>query len=182
MRNNGVGTDGMGTFSEVGREAGIDAPANGSVALVCDVDDDGWLDIVQLTYSRPDDAIHTLRHGRGLRGGSPLRVFRNNRDGTFTDIAGDLGITGCWGTMSANVGDFDNDGHLDFFLGNGDPAMDRSEASVLLANDGRGTFRNVSFRRSTSAASASGGNDPSAANRQLNRLNRRRRRGHSEPG
>ncbi len=144
-RNNGAGTDGLVTFSEVGREAGIDAPANGSVALVCDVDDDGWLDVVQFTYSRPDDAIHTLRHGRGPRGGSPLRVFRNNRDGTFTDVAGDLGITGCWGTMSANAGDFNNDGHLDFFLGNGDPAMDRSEASVLLANDGRGTFRNVSF-------------------------------------
>ena len=33
---------------------------------------------------------------------------------------------------------------LDLFLGNGDPAMDRTEASVLLRND-RGTFRNVTF-------------------------------------
>ncbi len=140
FRNNGDGT-----FSDVSRAAGVDAPANGSVALVCDVDDDGWLDIVQLTYSRPDDYIHTLRHGRGPRHGSPMRIFRNNRDGTFTDVAKDLGITGCWGTMSANVGDFNNDGHLDLFLGNGDPAMDRTEASVLLANDGRGVFRNVSF-------------------------------------
>ena len=140
FRNNGDGT-----FTDVSREAGVDAPANGSAALVCDIDDDGWLDIVQLTYSRPDDYIHTLRHGRGPRDGSPLRVFRNNRDSTFTNISEDLGITGCWGTMSANAGDFDNDGHLDLFLGNGDPAMDRTEASVLLANDGRGTFRNVSF-------------------------------------
>ena len=139
-RNNGDGT-----FTDVGREAGIDAPANGSVALVCDLDDDGWLDIVQLTYSRPGDAIHTLRHGRGPAHGQPMRAFRNRRDGTFVDVAQDLGITGCWGTMSANAGDFDNDGHQDLFLGNGDPAMDRTEASVLLANDGRGTFRNVSF-------------------------------------
>ncbi len=145
FRNNGAGADGKVTFTEVGREAGVDAPANGSVALVCDIDDDGWLDIVQFTYSRPDDAIHTLRHGHGPPDGSPLRVLRNNRDGTFTDIAEDLGITGCWGTMSANAGDFDNDGHLDLFLGNGDPAMDRNEASVLLANDGRGSLRNVGF-------------------------------------
>ncbi|MEM7356006.1 MAG: FG-GAP-like repeat-containing protein [Acidobacteriota bacterium] len=140
FRNNG-----NGTFTDVSREAGIDAPANGSACLVCDIDNDGWLDIVQFTYSRPDDAIYTLRHGRGPEHGSPLRVFRNNRDGTFTNIAADLGITGCWGTMSANAGDFDNDGHLDFFLGNGDPAMDRTEASVLLANDGEGTFHNISF-------------------------------------
>ncbi|MCP3963348.1 MAG: CRTAC1 family protein [bacterium] len=139
FRNNGDGT-----FTDVSREAGVDAPANGSVAMVCDIDDDGWLDIVQLTYSRPDDAIYTLRHGHGPPDGSPMRVFRNNRDGTFTDIAGELGITGCWGTMSANAGDVSNDGHLDLFLGNGDPAMDRTEASVLLQGNGR-AFRNVSF-------------------------------------
>ncbi|MEM7587210.1 MAG: CRTAC1 family protein, partial [Acidobacteriota bacterium] len=97
------------------------------------------------TYSRPDDAISTLRDGRGPIDGSPMRIFRNNRDGTFTNVAAQLGITGCWGTMSANAGDFDNDGNLDFFLGNGDPAMDRTEAAVLLANDGRGIYRNVSF-------------------------------------
>ncbi len=133
-----------GTFTDVSREAGIDQPANGSAALVCDIDDDGWLDIVQFTYSRPADAIHTLRTGKGPADGQPLRIFRNNRDGTFTDIAPELGITGCWGTMSGNAGDYDNDGRLDLFLGNGDPAMDRSEASVLLRND-RGTFRNVTF-------------------------------------
>jgi hypothetical protein len=144
FRNNGARGDGPGTFTDVSREAGVDRPAIGSVAFVCDVDDDGWLDIVQLTYSRTADYVHTLRTGEGPPGGSPMRVFRNNRDGTFTDVARDLGITGCWGTMSANAGDFDNDGRIDLFLGNGDPAMDRTEASVLLRNDGE-RFRNVSF-------------------------------------
>ncbi len=142
--NNGARGDGPGTFTDVSREAGIDRPAIGSACFACDIDDDGWLDIVQLTYSRPADYVHTLRTGEGPPQGSPLRVFRNNRDGTFSDIAPDLGITGCWGTMSANAGDFDNDGRIDLFLGNGDPAMDRSEASVLLRNEG-GVFKNVSF-------------------------------------
>ena len=136
---------GDGTFRDVSGRAGVDRAAIGSVATVCDIDDDGWLDIVQCTYSRPMDAIHTLRNGRGPDDGEPLRVFRNNRDGTFTEIAARVGITGCWGTMTANLGDFDNDGHLDLFLGNGDPSMDRCEAPVLLANDGAGIFRNVSF-------------------------------------
>jgi tetratricopeptide (TPR) repeat protein len=139
FRNNGDGT-----FTDASREAGIDRPAIGSVAFWCDLDDDGWLDLVQMTYSRPADAIYTLRHGQGPPGGSPMRLFRNRRDGTFADVARELGVTGCWGTMSANAGDFDNDGRLDLFLGNGDPGMDRTEASVLLRNTG-GRFENVTF-------------------------------------
>jgi hypothetical protein len=139
FRNNG-----NGTFTDVSREAGIDAPVISSVCVCCDIDDDGWLDIVHFTWSRFRDAIYTLRTGQGPSGGSPLRILRNNRDGTFTNIAPQLGLTGCWGTMSGTVGDFNNDGHLDILLGNGDPSIDRLEAAVLLENDGR-QFHNVTF-------------------------------------
>ena len=139
FRNNGDGT-----FTEVSRQAGIDAPVVGSGCLCCDIDNDGWLDIVQFTYSRPQDVIYTLRTGQGPRGGTPLRVFRNNRDGTFSNIAPQLGLTGCWGTMSGTLGDVNNDGHLDILLGNGDPGMDRTEAAILLENDGQ-RFHNVTF-------------------------------------
>ena len=140
FRNNGDGT-----FTDISREAGIDAPAIGSAVFWCDIDNDGWLDIVQFTYSRPADAIYTLRHGHGPAGGSPPRIYRNNRDGTFSLVSDKFGITGCWGTMSACAGDITNSGNLDLFLGNGDPSIDRSEASILLENDGSGKFRNVSF-------------------------------------
>jgi ASPIC and UnbV/FG-GAP-like repeat len=140
FRNNGDGT-----FTDVSRDAGIDSPpVIGGVCLCCDIDDDGWLDIVQFTYSRPHDAIYTLRTGQGPGDGTPMRVFRNNRDGTFTDIAPQLGLTGCWGTMSGTVGDFNNDGYLDLLLGNGDPSIDRTEPSVLLENGGH-RFHNVTF-------------------------------------
>ncbi|MCH9651585.1 MAG: CRTAC1 family protein [Deltaproteobacteria bacterium] len=135
---------GDGTFEDVSRHAGVDLPAIGSVALACDLDDNGWLDIVQTTYSRPLEAIHTLCQGKGPRNGSPTRIFRNNGDGTFTNVAAQWGLTGCWGTMSAAVGDFENSGRQGLFLGNGDPGMDRTEASVLLANEGR-RLRNVTF-------------------------------------
>lgn len=138
-RNNGDGT-----FTDVSRAAGIDTPTIGSVCLCCDIDNDGWLDIVQFTYSYAQDAIYTLRHGHGPPGGSPLRVFRNNRDGTFTNIAAELGLHGCWGTMSGTVGDVTNNGYVDLLLGNGDPSIDRTEASILLANDGS-RFHNVTF-------------------------------------
>ncbi len=139
FRNNGDGS-----FADVSAAAGIDRPAIGSVSMACDVDDDGWLDIVQTTYSRPREAIHTLRHGSGPPDGTPLRVWRNNRDGSFTNIAPELGITGCWGTMSAAMADVGNSGCQDLFLGNGDPRMDRTEAALWLENDGR-RFHNVTF-------------------------------------
>src|SRR5262249_44942070 len=131
FRNNGDRT-----FTDVSRAARIDAPAISFMCVCSDIDADGWLEIVQLTWWRAEDAIYTLCTGQGPEGGSPLRVFRNNRDGTFTDIASQLGLTGCWGTMSGTVGDFNNDGYLDILLGNGDPSIDRTEAAILLENDG----------------------------------------------
>ncbi len=136
--------NGDGTFADVSRQAGIDRPAIGSVVLVLDFDNDGWLDILQFTYSRPEDAIHTLRHGCGPPGGAPPRLFRNNRNGTFTDVAAAVGLTGCWGTMSAAVGDFANSGHPGLWLGNGDPSMDRTEPTILYENDGQ-RFHNITF-------------------------------------
>ena len=135
---------GDGTFEDVSREAGVARPAIGSVALAWDLDDNGWLDII-LSFNAPAPAaIYTLRHGHGPADGSPARIYRNNGDGTFSDASASWGLTGCWGTMSAAVGDFENIGHGGLLLGNGDPGMDRTEASVLLANDGR-RLRNVTF-------------------------------------
>lgn len=136
--------NGDGTFTDVSREAGIDASGICSASLCCDIDNDGWLDIVQFSYSRPQDVIFTLENGHGPEGGSPMRVFRNNRDGTFTNIAPELGLDGCWGTMSGAAGDATNSGNLDLLLGNGDPSIDRTEASILLEGDGK-RFRNITF-------------------------------------
>jgi tetratricopeptide (TPR) repeat protein len=140
FRNNGDGT-----FTDVSREAGVDSFCIGSTTFWCDYDNDGWLDIVQFVWSDHEDMIYTMKHGHGPVDGRPLRVYRNNRDGTFTLLNREIGIDGCWGTMSGNCGDFNNDGHLDFVLGNGSPRMDRFEPLVLLENDGRGHFRNTTF-------------------------------------
>ena len=51
-----------------------------------------------MLWSDHEDVIYTLRHGEGPPDGSPLRVYHNNRDGTFTQVSRELGLTGCWGT------------------------------------------------------------------------------------
>src|SRR5258706_3518482 len=55
-----------------------------------------------------------------------------------------LGLDGCWGSMSGTLGDLDNDGNLDFVLGNGAPPTDRIEPMIVLQSDGS-RFRNVTF-------------------------------------
>ena len=149
--------NGDGTFSDVSRQAGIDEPCLGMVAFFCDYDDDGWLDIVQCIWCRYEDMIFSHRHGTGPPGGVPLKIFHNNRDGTFTLVSRELGITESWGTMSGNAGDTNNDGFIDLLLGNGGPRMDRSEPLVVLENDGRGRFRNVTFTAGLPVAGKSHG-------------------------
>lgn len=133
-----------GTFTDVSAEAGIDRPCFGMVTFFCDYDNDGWLDIVQYLWCSNDDMVHSLRHGKASPEGQPLRIYRNNRNGTFTLANDELGIRECWGSMSGNAADLDNDGRLDLLLGNGGPQMDRSDPLVVLANNGR-QFENVTF-------------------------------------
>ena len=139
FRNNGDGT-----FTDVSEKAGVTAMGFGSPAFWWDYDNDGWMDIGQFIWSDHDDVIYTLRHGEGPPKGQPMRVYHNNRDGTFTQVNRDLGLTECWGTMSGSFGDFNNDGHLDLVLGNGSPKLDRLDPLVLMESDGR-RFRNTTF-------------------------------------
>ena len=138
-RNNGDGT-----FAEVGVKAGLAELVIGSTCFWCDYDNDGWLDIVQFVWSDHEDVVYTMKTGHAPEGGGVCRVFHNNRDGTFSKRDRELGFDGCWGTMSGNFGDLNNDGYLDILLGNGSPRMDRLEPLILLENDGR-KFHNVTF-------------------------------------
>jgi hypothetical protein len=148
--SNGLGrsqlyhNNGDGTFTDVSEKAGIDAIAFGSPAFWWDYDNDGWLDIAQFNWSDHEDVLYTLEHGEGPADGHPMRVYRNNRDGTFTEVGRELGFNGCYGTMSGNAADINNDGYLDVVLGNGSPKMDRLEPMIVLENNGQ-KFRNITF-------------------------------------
>ena len=136
--------NGDGTFTDVSVRAGLSLPVMAFNAQFCDIDDDGWLDIVQYTWGPHGDTVHSMQTGEAPPHGHPTRVYRNNRDGTFSLAGAELGLTECWGSMSGNAADLNNDGHLDLALGNGGPLMDRVEPLVILENDGH-RFRNVTF-------------------------------------
>ena len=140
FRNNGDGT-----FTDVSRQAGIDEISVGFVALWCDYDNDGWLDLVQFVWSSTDNVLHSMIRGGTPPGGHPLCVYHNNRDGTFTLKSQELGLDECWGTMTGNAADLNNDGNLELVLGNGGPLMESTEPAVLYELDGDGKYHNTTF-------------------------------------
>src|SRR5437773_7202649 len=70
-----------------------------------DYDNDGWMDIF-LVNSGPSDFY---------KPGKPIRnaLYKNNRDGTFTDVTEKAGVSGGSFGMGVAAGDFDNDGFTD---------------------------------------------------------------------
>jgi hypothetical protein len=74
-----------------------------------------------------------------------MRIYHNNGDGTFTLASPELGLNECWGTMTGNAADLNNDGRIDIVLGNGSPLMGSTEPAILyeLGEDGR--FHNTTF-------------------------------------
>jgi tetratricopeptide (TPR) repeat protein len=139
FRNNGDGT-----FTDASAEAGIGDFVVGTTCGFVDYNNDGWLDIVQYSWSDHEDVIETMKTGHGPEDGSPLVIYHNNGDGTFTAKTREIGLDGCWGTMSGSYADVNNDGYIDLLLGNGSPRMERLEPFILLENE-RGHFHNTTF-------------------------------------
>jgi hypothetical protein len=158
---NGVGdslyrNDGDGTFTDVSEAAGIDEEGWGLAAAWGDYDGDGWPDV----YVGNEFGTNAL--------------YRNDRDGTFTEVAADAGALDRGAAMGVAWADYDNDGDLDLFVSNMyansrwalfhpdfpspvpwylswvprqriDQITDElSRGSTLLSNDGDGTFTDVS--------------------------------------
>ena len=99
--------------------------SSGGVALF-DYDGDGWLDIFIVSGTRFEGASPEATN----------RLYRNNHDGTFSDVTDKAGLrrTG-WG-QGVSIGDYNNDGHLDLFV-------TYWGENALYRNNGDGTFTDV---------------------------------------
>jgi hypothetical protein len=83
----------------------------GSGVALLDYDNDGWLDIYMVNGSTFDALTGKVEPPRAA-------LFHNNHDGTFTNVAEKAGVTnGRWG-FGVAVGDYDNDGWPDLYVGN----------------------------------------------------------------
>lgn len=127
-------------FVDVARQAGLISPticgdpdqANyileviGCGCAFLDYDNDGWMDIFILSDSRIE----------GDPPGATNRLYKNNRDGTFTEVTEKAGLRKAGWASSVCVGDYNNDGYEDLFV-------TYFGQNVLYRNNGDGTFTDV---------------------------------------
>src|SRR4051794_16666236 len=95
-------------------------------AAFFDYDNDGWLDILVLSGSRFGDPPPTASN----------RLYKNNRDGTFSDVTKEAGLFHTGYSYGVTVGDYNNDGFEDLFITGW-------EHNTLYRNNGDGTFTDV---------------------------------------
>jgi enediyne biosynthesis protein E4 len=128
-------------FVNVAQAAGLRAPVifgdvdhndynlenMGCGAAFLDYDNDGWLDVILLTG----------RRFQNTPSGAIIRLYHNNRDGTFTDVTAKSGLGRSVWAFGITVGDYDNDGFDDVFI-------TCWGQNLLFHNNGDGTFTDVS--------------------------------------
>ncbi|MCU1328016.1 MAG: hypothetical protein JWN34_3386 [Bryobacterales bacterium] len=131
-------------FVNVAREAGLTAPviygdeghddyildSMGCGAAFVDYDNDGWVDIVMLTGQRRTGPTPA---------GATIRLYHNNRDGTFRDVTEKSGLGRSVWAAGITVGDYDNDGFDDLFI-------TCWGQNLLFHNNGDGTFSDVTAK------------------------------------
>ena len=130
-------------FTDVGKQAGLVHPVIyggvdakryivevvGCGVAFIDYDNDGWQDLLVLNGTRLE----------GAPPGTTNRLYKNNRDGTFTDVTERAGLTRTGWASAVSVGDYDNDGFDDLFI-------TYYGHNVLYRNNGNGTFTDVTAK------------------------------------
>jgi hypothetical protein len=141
-RNNGDGT-----FTDVTAKAGVaNGQKIGASAHFLDMDKDGDLDLFVANYLNFTYENHLMRTSKGIGKYAgpmdfppmPNDLFRNNGDGTFTDVSVESGVAQHkgWG-MGGVCADYDNDGDTDVYI------VNDVYANFLFQNDGTGRFEEV---------------------------------------
>ena len=147
--------NGDGTFTDVTNRAGVGDKRWSTGSAWGDYDKDGDLDLYvsnyldfETLYKRKDKSlqpiiwrgIKVMAGPRGLKGAADV-LYRNNGDGTFTDVTRQAGVVDYQKGYGFSVvfGDYDNDGDLDLYIAND------STPNYLYQNNGDGTFTEVAL-------------------------------------
>lgn len=132
--------NGDSTFTDVSKKSGLDDPRWSLSATWFDYNNDGYLDVFVSNYLQYDDGkFRDFYPAAGYPGPlsyspEPSALYRNNGDGTFTEVTKEAGVFKPGRAMSATVSDFRNVGLLDIFETN--DAMENN----YFENTGKGTF------------------------------------------
>jgi hypothetical protein len=130
-------------FTDSTSQAGVAAPVNSFATWFWDYDNDGWQDLFVAAFH-----THKLGDIAATYLGLPnqaerSRLYRNNHDGTFSDVTGRAGLDKVLLIMGANFGDLDNDGFLDAYFGTGEPDFRALLPNRMFRNAAGSYFQDV---------------------------------------
>ena len=139
FRNDGPGAAGKPwRFTDVTQQAGVAQQTETFATWFFDYDNDGWPDLFVAGYSTGSMMdVGAFELGKPFHAETP-RLYHNNHDGTFTDVAAKMHLDRAILVMGASFSDLDNDGFLDIYLGTGESGL-----QALLPNR---MFRNAQGR------------------------------------
>jgi hypothetical protein len=130
-------------FTDVAAEAGVTQPTNSFSTLFWDYNNDGWEDIFVAGYYI-NDVSDVAADYLGLpTTAERSHLYRNNRDGTFTDVSHEAHLDKVLLAMGINFGDLDNDGYLDLYLGTGNPVLNTLIPNRMFRNAEGKFFQDV---------------------------------------
>jgi hypothetical protein len=136
--NQGLDETGKPYFKEMASEYGIAEDGNSMMATFFDYNNDGFLDLYVLNNEQVKGVPSNFREK--ITDGSAInndRLYKNNGDGTFTDVTLEAGITIEGFGLGIAVADINQDGWLDIYISN-----DYMPNDILYINNQDGTFSN----------------------------------------
>ncbi|SDZ40510.1 CRTAC1 family protein [Bacillus sp. 166amftsu] len=140
--------NGDGTFTDVTKVAKVDVWGYLSKAIALDFDKDGNLDLYLGAYFDEKDNLWNMKDTKifhddfeRARNGGVNRLLKNNGDGTFTDVAKEMGVDDTGWTLATGSGDLNNDGWTDLYNAN-----DFGPDSLYINQEGKG-FKKVVQKR-----------------------------------
>jgi tetratricopeptide (TPR) repeat protein len=149
--------DGQGHFVDVAARAGVENGRFAKAVAWGDYNADGYPDLYVSNYGTPQGS-DPFSGASGLltaEAGELNRLYRNNADGTFSDVAEELGVDKPMLSFASWFWDYNNDGVLDLFVATYDGTVEavaadafglphQSEPMRLYQGDGAGGFQDVS--------------------------------------
>ena len=135
--------NGNGTFTNVAEQAGVTNPFVSFGTFFFDYDNDGWPDLFVMGYKSAGVENVAADYLNLPTKAEYSCLYRNNRDGTFTDVTMDAKLYRIIQGMGHNFGDLDNDGFLDFYAGTGDPDLATLIPNRMFRNAGGKYFQEV---------------------------------------
>ena len=146
LKNKGVTGKDL-EFEDVTEKSGIAKNLNSTfVTWFYDYNNDGWPDILVGDYNYNKSLAYFAgaeAAGKPIPGAGYVYLYRNNHDGTFTDVTTGAGLNKVVFSMGANFGDIDNDGYPDMYFGTGNPEFKSLVPNKMFKNLGGKKFADV---------------------------------------